>query len=472
MANPLTTIQQAQTTDPEEKTQRIFRYVFFSPDPIEKRRRVLDAFVHRVYPACLIQCGVCKKIKELADQTGDIPRYEFAVKDLGFTHQVTQADKELTFTEVTATIEQEREFRTRQAVTYKLADVSQRSEEFGLSDIRDELTQITSTIVDEVKDVKHVRPSEVYTARENLPAGLLTFVQPVDELIGGVEIGTMMVLLGFTGHFKTTAAINMLYNNCVVLGYNVAFFTMEVPKEQVSLAILSRHSFNPKFHSVHPPVKAMSIRKNLLEEDEKKFLFDVVEPDLYENKDYGKFYLLENYDFATIDVPGMSAMLNELSLKDGSTIDCLMVDYLQLFQYLPVPPNVPKGISVGDFFVREFAELAKNCNGKRMAVILLSQANREGHKRAVRNDGKYDLQALAEFHELERSASYILSLYTDDQMREINEVKVCLMKNRFGNIMDNPVTILTDPQYCVLGLDHLGFKDFAEVTDLDSYLDL
>jgi len=126
---------------------------------------------------------------------------------------------------------------------------------------------------------------------------------------------------------------------------------------------------------------------------------------------------------------------------------------------------------VGDFFVREFAELAKNCNGKRMAVILLSQANREGHKRAVNNKGKYDLQALAEFHELERSSSYVLSLFTDEEMRETNEVKVCLMKNRFGNIMDNPVTILTDPQYCVFGLDYCGFKDFAEVTDLDSYLD-
>jgi len=470
MANPLTKIQQAQTTDPEEKTQRIFRYIFFSPDPIEKRRRVLDAFVHRVYPACMIQCGVCKKIKELADQTGDIPRYEFAVQDLSFTHQVTQADKELTFTEVMATIEQEREFRTRQTINYKLADVSQRSEEFNLSKIRTELTQITSAITEGVKEIEHPRPSKIYKTRENLPAGLLTFIRPVDELIGGIEAGTMMVLLGFTGHFKTTAAVNMLYNNSIELGYNTVFLTLEVPKEQLSLALLSRHSINPQFHSIHPPVALEKIRKNLLEEDEKRFLFEIVEPDLYGNENYGKFYILENSDFSTIDVQGLSAAMNDLALMSGSTMDCLIIDHLQLFQYFPVPPHVPKRISVGDFFVREFAELAKNCNGKRMAVILLSQANREGHKRAVGNDGKYDLQALAEFHELERSASYILSLYTDDQMKETNEVKACLMKNRFGNIMDNPVTILTDPQYCVLGLDHLGFKDFAEVTDLDSYL--
>lgn len=459
-------------TDPEAWTRQIFRYIFFSSDPEEQRKKALDSFVARVCPVCPVGCQACKEVKKITDKSGEIPGFDFCVRELDFPHQVTQADAELSYSETIAVIEKTWEARLRQGVSCSLVELSQGADGKDLKELRSGLSQIAGTLSSDVGEIRSSRPSEVYERRKNLPAGLLTFIHPVDEMIGGIEIGTMFVLFGFVGHFKTTAAINMLYNNCVTLGYNMAFLTLEVPKELLSLALLSRHSYNAKFSSVHLPVRADSIRKNLLSDDEEEFLFEIVEPDLYDNPDHGKFYFLENPDFQTLDIPGIEAALAQVSVNDSSPLDGLIVDYLQLFQYLPVPLDVPRNISVGDFFVRQFTELGKKCNGHRMAVILLSQANRKGHEQAEQNSGMYTLQALAEFHELERSASYVLSTFTDPILKESGEVKVTLMKNRFGDTMSEPIITCVDPPYYVFGEEHAGFSQGLQNQSLGSFLDI
>lgn len=314
--------------------------------------------------------------------------------------------------------------------------------------------------------VDRPRPRDVYQKRKELPLGPQTFIRSVDQLVGGVEAGTMLVGMGFTGSFKSTFGINFLYNNVVSLKYNVAFFTLEVPKELLVLQLLSRHSYNAKFTSIHQPVEAKKIQKANLTKEEEDFLFDVVEKDLEENEDYGKYIFVDGADFETIDVPGIEARL----AQEPFPVDALVVDYLQLFQYYKPPEGMPRGISVGDYFVRCFAELSKGCNGRLLSTLLLAQVNREGYKRACENEGRYDLLALSEFRELERSASYVMSLFSDETLRESNEVKIMLLKNRFGTIMDDTVTAQVEPKYCVLGEDAVGYDVSAGEEDINAFL--
>ena len=66
-------------------------------------------------------------------------------------------------------------------------------------------------------------------------------------------------------------------------------------------------------------------------------------------------------------------------------------------------------------------KLYVNSKEKYLVTVGCAQTNREGNKRAEKNKGSYDLQALADLNELERSASYVVFLYTSDDMKLLQE---------------------------------------------------
>jgi hypothetical protein len=58
------------------------------------------------------------------------------------------------------------------------------------------------------------------------------------------------------------------------------------------------------------------------------------------------------------------------------------------------------------------------------------QASRKGFEEAKSNDGVYSLTALSDYHEAERSADIVISLYIDVSWRDEGKVKVSCQKMR------------------------------------------
>ena len=61
------------------------------------------------------------------------------------------------------------------------------------------------------------------------------------------------------------------------------------------------------------------------------------------------------------------------------------------------------------------------------------------------------MQAISDLNEVERSSSYVLFMYTSDDMKVVQETKISLSKNRLGSVTTEPITTSFNPSVCVVG---------------------
>jgi hypothetical protein len=89
-----------------------------------------------------------------------------------------------------------------------------------------------------------------------------------------------------------------------------------------------------------------------------------------------------------------------------------------------------------------------NSNGeetvRQLTMILLAQLNRGGWQKASRNNGVYQLDALADANELERGSARIFTTYTTEDMKARKSAQVQILKNRTGQTLYEPVTVYAD----------------------------
>lgn len=309
---------------------------------------------------------------------------------------------------------------------------------------------------------------DLYKKKQQLSVGPQTFVKVIDDVIGGMHAGSFNVIFGYTGSFKTTWATNILYRNCYHLGYNGAYMSLEVVKDDLLWNILSTHSFDIKFDR-YPFIPHDKIRKTELTDDEEDFIFNEVLPDLQQSQ--GKFYLLDETDFTDYNFLTIENKLREIDElceeETGNPLDFLIIDQAQLLKF--GTGTIGNENAVINAYVSFFRQQCLNFLGKKrpITVIMLSQANREGWKRAVKNGGKYDLRAISEANELERASWRIMSVYTDENLKESKEAKVQLLKNRTGAVIVEPQTVFVDPVMNVFGDEVDGFDTMLGADDFD-----
>ena len=281
--------------------------------------------------------------------------------------------------------------------------------------------------------------------------GIRTGVKQVDEDTGGLQPGTLTTILGFTGSFKTTWALNMTYN-AILDGMNVLYLSLEVTKEKVYFNLLSRHSFESKF-KIH--IDNSKLKKKQLDEKEFEYLESNIYPDF--QKIQGKAYVvdeteLEAYSFFSLETKFRE--IDKLAVSEtGHGIDLLVIDHAQLLKFDTNMRGIGQETNVVNAYVSFFRQEVLNWikSGKSIAGLILSQSSREGYKEAMRAEGKYRLTALAEANELERASSVVLSVYSSDSLKAIKSAKVQILKNRDGEVWSEPMEIFVDPVYYAFG---------------------
>lgn len=329
-------------------------------------------------------------------------------------------------------------------------------------------------LIDNTSDAESFR--EFYNRKKEQPVGLVTHVKQIDEEIGGIAPGMLMVIGAYTASYKTVFAGNIVYNNAKKHKYNIAYISLEVPKEDLLINQLARHSYEPDF-SDFSYIANKRIRDCVLSEDEEEYLFGTVSEDYFDYSKYGMVTFLDETDFKTLSFgeirEKLEAVDDEMIEKTGYGLDAVVVDHINLCKFNGAGRKFTSEMAEGNAYVSFFRKLAlsfrkdEEGNMRRLAMIILSQINRQGKQKADRNQGRYTLNALAEFNELERGAQVVLTIYTNDDMKETKEATLQLLKNRNGRTIEDPISVYADGETYVFGDEMEGFSDVISMGDMD-----
>jgi len=280
-----------------------------------------------------------------------------------------------------------------------------------------------------VKDVhKRTILEKLEQIKKGIKSGTPSGLQKVDNFTGGWQKSDLIIFAGRPGMGKTSLAVSILVNIAVIYNEPVAFFSLEMSKEQVVGRIQSGLS----------GYDVSKIITNKLTEEE---WMDLAE----------KAKALEVAPIHIDDAPGLT--ITELKVKARklvreANVKVIMIDYLQLLR---------TGQKLGNR-EQEIAEISKNlkilAKELNIPVIALSQLSRDVEKRG--GSKKPTLSDLRESGQIEQDADMIFFCYRPEYY-EIEEyyvgnqefdVKNLFMliaaKNRNGKVGEIPLTFIQE----------------------------
>ncbi len=245
--------------------------------------------------------------------------------------------------------------------------------------------------------------------------GIPTGIKDLDTTITGLNRSDLIILAARPGMGKTSFALNIARHASVVCGKRVAFFSLEMSREQLGARTLSTEAL----------VSGTKLRTGDLTDEEWVRLIESGD-------------LLSKTEMYFDDTPGITVPEMKAKIRRLKDVDLVIIDYLQLM-------NSAKKI---DNRVQEISEITRNL--KIMAkelmvpVITLSQLARTSEKRT---DHRPVLSDLRDSGSIEQDADIVLFLYRDayyndagpDVEQDMNKGECIVAKNRHGEAKNVPL---------------------------------
>lgn len=279
-----------------------------------------------------------------------------------------------------------------------------------------------------------------YEAQEKLRAagkggGIRFGVPALDDRIGGLHNGELILLVGYTSDGKTSLCVQLAWSAAVEQGKNVLFLTTETIRSQVRRRLIARHSCLPLF-GAPDGLNSRDIKDATLTEPDKKRLVATVR-DFDRNPDYGRMYICQ--------VPRAASMgyieSKALRISRSMHVDVVIMDYLALLKSERKRTTDREELSGILKAGKQFSTTFNDGNG--VPFISPWQVSRTARAEAERL-GYYTLAALSETAETSNSADTIISLLApmDNESRRC-KVKGQAMKHRDGE-KANSIELMVD----------------------------
>lgn len=238
-----------------------------------------------------------------------------------------------------------------------------------------------------------------------------TGIADLDRTITGLNRSDLILLAARPGMGKTSFALNIARSVAVKSKKKVAFFSLEMTKEQLASRLLSTEGL----------IEGTKLRTGKLNQDEWTRLIEAGDI-LSKTEMYFD-------DTAGITVPAMKAKLRRL--KD---VDLVIIDYLQL---MSGGKNINNRVQEISEITRNLKIMAKEIN---VPVITLSQLSRASEQRP---DHRPQLSDLRDSGSIEQDADIVLFLYRegyydknkdddDEPATDQNTGECIVAKNRHG----------------------------------------
>ncbi len=238
--------------------------------------------------------------------------------------------------------------------------------------------------------------------------GIPTGIHELDATITGLNRSDLIILAARPGMGKPSFALNIARHASIVCGKRVAFFSLEMAREQLAARTLSTEAL----------VSGTKLRTGDLSEEEWTRLIEGGD-------------ILSKAEMYFDDTPGITVPEMKAKVRRLKDVDLIIIDYLQLM-------SSAKKI---DNRVQEISEITRNL--KIMAkelmvpVITLSQLARTSEKRT---DHRPVLSDLRDSGSIEQDADIVLFLYRDayygsaegEIEQDMNRGECIIAKNRHG----------------------------------------
>lgn len=257
--------------------------------------------------------------------------------------------------------------------------------------------------------MKELDRLDYLNSKEHKDAGTVsTGIGELDKVILGLNKSDLILLAARPGMGKTSFALNISLNVGVKENAKVAFFSLEMTKEQLVSRMISMEGM----------IRSQNLRMGDLNDDEWVRLIETGD-------------ILSNAQIYIDDTPGITVPEMKSKLRRLKGVDLVVIDYLQLMS---------SGRRI-DNRVQEISEITRNL--KIMAkefdvpLITLSQLSRASEQRA---DHRPVLSDLRDSGSIEQDADMVLFLYREGYYASGNaEVQTnqnsgeCIVaKNRHG----------------------------------------
>ena len=267
--------------------------------------------------------------------------------------------------------------------------------------------------------VDNIETLEERYGNKALVTGVATGFSRLDAITAGLQRSDLVILAARPSMGKTALALNIARNVAVESGIPVAFFSLEMSKEQLSMRLLCAEARSD----------SSRLRSGFLSKEDWGRLTDAAS------------VLTEAPIFIddSADISAMSIRAKARRLKMDKNIGIIFIDYLQLMRGSTSAERRDLEISE---ISRSLKALAKEIH---VPVVALSQLNR---KLEERSDKRPQLSDLRESGALEQDADVVCFIYRDEVYNKDEnnpnrgKAELILAKQRNGPVGVVPMAFL------------------------------
>lgn len=287
----------------------------------------------------------------------------------------------------------------------KIFDIRQGNEVKGLIKINESIIETFDRL-----DALNSNEKSIY---KSIPTG----IKDLDRTITGLNRSDLILLAARPGMGKTSFALNIAKNAALKEKNKVAFFSLEMTREQLTARLLSNES------NVH----GTKLKTGHLKDDEWIRLIEAGDT-------------LSRIELYLDDTPGITVQQMKAKLRRLRNVDLVLIDYLQLMSSSRKIDNRVQEISD---ITRNLKCMAKELN---VPVVLLSQLSRASEQRAEHRPLLSDLR---DSGSIEQDADIVLFLYREDYYNNASEIidenankntgECIVAKNRHGETRTVPL---------------------------------
>lgn len=278
--------------------------------------------------------------------------------------------------------------------------------DIGREQVKDDFVKLDSVLKDVFENIQNVYDNE------DKILGVSSGYPDLDAMTSGFQKSDLIILAARPAMGKTTLALNFATNAAIKKKVPVAVFSLEMPKEQLALRLLSSES----------KLDSKRLRTANLHEHEYKSLMLALGT-------------LSEAPIYIDDSPGISPMelrAKTRRLQAEADVQLILIDYLQLM-------TSGKRKSEGRF--QEISEIVREVKGfakeSGVCIMALSQLSRDVEKR---QDKVPQLSDLRESGEIEQTADIVMFIHRDDyyersedsSVNQISNTELVIAKQRNG----------------------------------------
>lgn len=234
--------------------------------------------------------------------------------------------------------------------------------------------------------------------------GLKTEFIELDNLTGGFQKSDFIVIAARPSMGKTALGLNMAAKMAVKHGKSVAFFSIEMSRQQIMMRLLATEA--------NINMSALRTGKPHLNQKEWGDLHLAAE-----NLKNSRLYI---DDSASLSIIEMKTRARRLMRERG--LDIVFVDYLQLMKV--TGENLRRSDSRAQEVAIISASLKELAKELEIPVVALAQLNRAPEHRGSKREGpRYQLSDLKESGAIEQDADVVMFLHREDQVDRDTERK-------------------------------------------------